>query len=158
MTFVRMKGQRRRHEVGDLFVFQLERDKKFRFGRIVKMGETTREARFPGEMLVYVYDVASDEPLCEWSDLTPDRVLVPPFFTMSIMWYKGYFRTIHHEPVEPHMLLSQHCFYSAGFPGYYVDENDKRLDRRYEPCGYFSLARMDITESEIEEALDKRGS
>jgi hypothetical protein len=96
MTLVRMEGQRRRHEVGDLFVLQVERDKKFRFGRIVKMGETTREARFPGEMLVYVYDLA--------------------------------------------------------------DDNDKRLDRRYEPCDWFSLARMDITESEIDEALDKRSS
>lgn len=155
MTFVRMKGQRRRHEVGDLFVFQLERDKKFRFGRIVKMGETTREARFPGEMLVYVYDVAADEPSCRWSDLTPDRLLVAPFFTMSIMWHKGHFRTVHHEPIEPHMLLTRHCFYSAHHQGY-VDENDKQLDRRYEPCGWFSVARMDVIQSEIEEVLDER--
>ncbi|HEX5997307.1 MAG TPA: Imm26 family immunity protein [Jiangellales bacterium] len=157
MAFIKMKGQRRRQEVGDLFVFQLERDKKFRFGRIVKMGETTAEARFPGGILVYVYDVPSDEPSCEWSDLTPDRLLVPPFFTASTMWYRGYFRTVHHEPLEPPMLLRQHCFYSAHYDGY-VDENDKRLDRRYEPCGRFSLARMDITESQIEEALDKRAS
>lgn len=148
-----MKGQRRKHEPGDLFVLQLERDDTFRFGRIVKMGVPTKEARFPGQMLVYLYDVPAVRPDVPRESLTPDRLLMPPFFTLSWMWHKGYFRMVDHEPISDRHLLKQHCFYSGAYDGY-VDENDRRLDRRYEPCGWFSLSTFVNLESEIESALN----
>jgi hypothetical protein len=148
----RMKGQRREHKPGDLFVLQLASDDSFRFGRIVKMGQTTREARFPGEVLVYVYAPAFTMMVPDLDVLTSDKLLMPPFFTMRWMWHKGYFRTVGHEPLTAADLLAQHCFYS-GHHDDYVDENDRQLDKRYEPCGWFSLSTFEQLDHEIGQAL-----
>jgi hypothetical protein len=41
---------------------------------------------------------------------------------------------------------------SAHYEGY-VDENDRRLDRRYEPCGRFSLPLFEWLEEQIDAAV-----
>jgi hypothetical protein len=148
----RMKGQRRELELGDVFVFHLDQDDSYRFGRIVKMGETTPEARFPGDALVYLYAPAFAEPKPDYELLTPDSLLMAPEFVIKWMWTKGYFHTVDHRPLEPGDLLTQHCFYSAHYEGY-VDENDRRLDRRYEPCGRFSLPIFEWLEEQIDAAV-----
>lgn len=121
----------------------------------MKAGQSTREARFPGGLLVYVYDVKSRSSDPDIATLTPDRLLMPPFFTKPWMWQKGYFRTVAHEELTPSALLDQHCFYSAHHNGY-VDENDRRIDTRVEPCGWFSVSSFENLEREIAEALAGR--
>ncbi|WP_437012289.1 Imm26 family immunity protein [Streptomyces sp. enrichment culture] len=123
-----MKGQRRRHEVGDVYVLQVA-DASYRFGRIVKVGESGSRGRFPGGILAYIYDVASDDLQCDLATLTVDRLLMPPFFTVNWPWQKGYFRTVAHEDLEPAHVLRQHCFYDASTEGY-VNENDDILRER----------------------------
>lgn len=150
MPLRRMKGQRREHEQGDLFVLQLDQDGSFRPGRIVKLGQHTPQARFPGDMLIYLYrDPLAEPVVAEPEALTPDRLLMPPEFTTGWMWTKGYFRTVGHQSLRPGDLLAQHCFYDADSEGY-VDENDRRLDRRYEPCGTFGMPVFEWLAEEID--------
>ena len=92
MPLRRMKGQRRELEVGDVFVFQLDQDGRYRFGRVVMMGEMTREARFHGDAMVYLYEPAvasAAPPEPDFSLLTPDRLLVPPDFVTTCVWTPG---------------------------------------------------------------------
>jgi hypothetical protein len=154
MALKKMKGQRRKHEVGDVFVLQLD-DSSYRFGRIVKIGESGPQGRFPGGILAYIYDVASSSPVPELSALTPDRLLIPPFFTMNWVWQKGYFRTEAHEDLAPEHVLKQHCFYDASTEGY-VDENDNIISERAEPCGWFALTNFEHFQQELDEALAGR--
>jgi hypothetical protein len=147
-----MKGQRRELELGDVFVFQLDSDGSYRFGRIVKIGQMTSEARFHGDAMVYLYAPAFAEPKPDYDQLTPDRLLVPPDFVTKWMWHKGYFRTVDQRPLAEADLLKQHCFYSGDLE-WYVDENDRRLDRRYEPCGSFGLPVFDWLEEQIDAAV-----
>ncbi|MEV4038480.1 immunity 26/phosphotriesterase HocA family protein [Streptomyces umbrinus] len=122
MPLKKMKGQRRSHHLGDVFALRLE-DSAYRFGRIVKIGESGPRGRFPGGILAYLYDVPAEAPEPDPGALTPDRLLMPPFFTMNWAWDKGYFRTVAHEDLNPTHLLKRHCFYDASIDGY-VDEND----------------------------------
>ncbi|CAL9489802.1 Imm26 family immunity protein [Streptomyces sp. NPDC091046] len=154
MPLRRMKGQRRRHEVGDVYVLQVA-DASYRFGRIVKVGESGSRGRFPGGILAYIYDVASDDLQCDLATLTVDRLLMPPFFTVNWPWQKGYFRTVAHEDLEPAHVLRQHCFYDASTEGY-VDENDDILRERVEPCGWFALTNFEHFQHELDEALAGR--
>jgi hypothetical protein len=147
-----MKGQRREHQPGDLFVIQLDQDGSYRFGRVVMTGPVSPDTRFPGEVLVYLYSPVFTEPAADSDELTPDRLLMAPLFTTKWMWHKGYFRTVDHRPLESKQLLAQHCFYSAHHEGY-VDENDRRLDRRYEPCGSFAFPVFEYLEEEIDAAV-----
>ncbi|MFI6090856.1 immunity 26/phosphotriesterase HocA family protein [Streptomyces sp. NPDC051218] len=107
-----MRGQRRKHVAGDVFALQLD-DASYRFGRIVRIGESGPAGRFPGGILAYLYDVPSTDQDPDLSVLTPDRLLMPPFFTVSWVWNKGYFCTVAHEDLVPSQLLEQHCFYDA---------------------------------------------
>ncbi|MFF5494769.1 immunity 26/phosphotriesterase HocA family protein [Streptomyces aquilus] len=154
MPLVKMKGQRRQHQPGDVFVLHPEGE-QYRFGRIVKMGQSSPEGRFPGGILAYIYDVPSDSQEPDLSALTPDRLLLPPFFTMGWAWSKGYFRTVAHEELEPAHLLEQHCFFDPARGGY-ADENDKVIPERVEPCGMFALANFAHFESQLDDALAGR--
>ncbi|MFF3712888.1 Imm26 family immunity protein [Streptomyces phaeochromogenes] len=69
----RMKGQRRSHYVGDVFALRLE-NSAYRFGRIVKIGESGPRGRFPGGILAYLYDVHAEAPEPDPGVLTPDRL------------------------------------------------------------------------------------
>ncbi|GGV67226.1 hypothetical protein GCM10010277_75750 [Streptomyces longisporoflavus] len=151
MALKKMKGQRRQHAPGDVFVLQLD-DESYRFGRIIKMGETTREARFPGGILAYIYDVPSADQTPDLTQLTPDRLLMPPFFTMGWAWSKGYFRTVTHAELTADDLLKQHCFYDAYYKDY-VDENDCRIPERADPCGVFALSNFEYFQQQVDSAL-----
>ncbi|MDQ0750615.1 hypothetical protein QF034_004846 [Streptomyces africanus] len=156
MPLIRMKGQRCQHQPGDIFVLQPE-GRGVRFGRIVKTGQSGPEGRFPGGLLAYVYDVPAkaEKPDPPMLTLTPDRLLMPPFFTAPWPWTKGYFRTVEHEELKPADLLAQHCFFDPARSAY-VDENDKVIAGRTEPCGMFALANFALLENQVDDALAGR--
>lgn len=112
MALKKMKGQRKQNAPGGVFVLQLD-DGSYRFGRIVKIGEDTPQARFPGGILAYLYDIPSADQVPDLTQLAPDRLLMPPFFTLGWFWHKGYFRTVTHVELTADDLLEQHCFYDA---------------------------------------------
>jgi hypothetical protein len=140
--------------VGDVFLLQLE-DASYRFGRIVKLGESGAQGRFPGGILAYIYDVASNLPDPDLASLTPDRLLLPPVLHDELGMAAGYFRTIAHEELKAVHLLEQHCFYDAGTEGY-VDEGDSIIAERSEPCGWFALTNFEHFQHELDEALAGR--
>jgi hypothetical protein len=154
MSLIKMKGQRRQHQPGDIFVLQPE-GHGFRFGRIVKIGQSGPEGRFPGGILAYVYDVPAETDKPDLSALMPDRLLLPPFFTAPWPWTKGYFRTVEHEELKSADLLAQHCFFDPARSAY-VNESDKVILERTEPCGVFALANFALFENQVDDALAGR--
>src|SRR5690349_19659642 len=52
----RMRGQRKEQVPGDWFALQLDRDGTYRLGVIVKIGDHTPAARFPGGVLAYLFE------------------------------------------------------------------------------------------------------
>jgi hypothetical protein len=132
---------------------QLDSDASYRLGLIVKVREGTGGPRFPGGILAYVFEPAFAEIPAEAPELGPDRLLMPPFFTHTKVWSLGYFNTFVNAPLRPGQLLSQHCFLDSA-DEVYVDENDEVLDRRYEPCGSFSLATLALFAEEVDEAVN----
>lgn len=116
------------------------------------MGQSGPQGRFPGGILAYIYDAASEGQEPDLSVLTPGRLLLPPFFTAPWPWSKGYFRTVAHEDLQPDHLLPQHCFFDPARRAY-VDENDQVISTRTEPCGMFALANFAHFESQLDDAL-----
>lgn len=55
---------------------------------------------FQGDFLLYLYPPAFAEPPSGPVSLTPDQLLIPPFFMIGWMWTKGYFRTFAHAPTQ----------------------------------------------------------
>lgn len=149
----RMQGQRRSHDAGDFFVTQLESDSSFRVGRITTLHPQTPGSRFPGDFMIYVYEPPFAEPPAAPVSLSPDQLLIPPFFTLGWMWTKGYFRTFASAPLVPSDLLPQHCFFTSKYT-WYVDEYDQLLRDRVEPCGSYSLPNIGFLEKQIAAALD----
>jgi hypothetical protein len=150
-----VSGQRRKHAAGDWFSLQLDRDGSHRVGVIVKTGDHTPTARFPGGLLVYLYEPALPGPPVDPPEFGVDRLLMPPVFTHPAMWSSGCFRTFGHRELRPEQLVPQHCFLNVDFRGdEYVDENDEILDRRHEPCGRLSLPTAAHFGAEIQDAVD----
>lgn len=148
----RMRGQRREHAPGDWFALQLNGDGSYRVGVVVKIGEHTPAARFPGGILAYLFEPAFAEIPAEAPGLGTHQLVMPPFFTHRKLWSLGYFRTFAQVPLRPGQLLPRHCFLD-GADEEYVDENDQVIDRRHEPCGRFSLASLAALAEEVAEAV-----
>ncbi|MBY8340211.1 hypothetical protein JYK17_09170 [Streptomyces sp. KC 17012] len=70
----------------------------------------------------------SSQPAPDLAAPTPDRLLMPPFFTMNWAWQTGYFRTVAHD------ILSE----------------------RVKPCGWFALINFEHFQRELDEALAGR--
>ena len=151
----RMRGQRRMHEAGDWFVLQLDSDATYRIGRIVKAGDATDDSRFPGGILAYVFEPVFEAIPASTPNVKVTQLLMPPFFTHKAMWSRGYFNTFANTLTEPDQILHQHCFYDSA-ADWYVDENDRPLDARYEPCGLFSLPSAWAFSEDLNDALHGR--
>lgn len=163
MTYIpnlrQLAPSRRRLRSGDIFVMQLP-DSRFIFGRVIKASVAAGEGPVAGLNLIYVYRDAqpSSSPVLEL--LTVDKLLGPPRFSNTLPWSRGYFKTVGNEPLEATDLLKQHCFSYPRTDMPYVDEYERPLPKRFEPCGgwgvssYRAIDDMVSREFGIPEALD----
>lgn len=142
MKLVVLKRSRKRPQVGDVFVWQLEGE-PYRFGRVVRTGIPMGGFREP-LILVYLYKIPSHEP-APVPPLALDDLVVPPMLVHTDSWsYDGVFMTVGHQELREQDMLPQHCFAdptSVFAP--YVDESGHRLKKKVEPCGLYAVPAVD---------------
>jgi hypothetical protein len=143
-------------ERGDIFVMQLPRE-SYLFGRVVLADVPRERAPMPGAHLIYVYDQEYPTPQPQSAQLRPGRLLIPPVWTNSLAWRKGYFFTVDRWPVGPFDLLRQHCFFKVPIipsaSGKFVDETGAELPQRSEPCGDWGLVSYRWIDDRISDAI-----
>jgi len=142
-----LKPSRKRLHAGDVFV--LQPDERYLFGRVIN---TNASAGWLGCILIYVFRVrGTTKELPPRSELSPDKLLVPPIMTFRLMWSRGYFETIAEMPLELGDVLKQHCFRSYG--GKYYDELSNELPGPVEPIGVWGLSPYRSIDDEVSDAL-----
>lgn len=149
MNLERIGGPRRRPATGDLFVFRVHGE--FLFGRVVGANLPLSEAPMPGAHLLYIYAVRSDSPSAP-STLDPHDLLIPPVFTNSMPWTKGYFRSIGTAPLEPSDLLPRLCFWDALLRRY-RDQTGRAAESVGAQCGSWGLVSYRGLDDQISHAL-----
>ena len=143
-----LKPSRKRLKEGDIFV--LQPDDQYLFGRVIKTDAIG--GGFANCVLIYIFRVRrASKELPPRSDLSPDKLLVPPITTSRLLWSRGYFETIAQLPLEPDDVLKQHCFRST--QGKYYDESGNELAGPVEPVGKWGLMTFRGVENEISDAL-----
>ena len=147
-----IKPSRKKPANGDVFAIRLP-DSSHLFGRVIEADiHDPMRAPMPGAYLIYVYRPRSESMAPELTELTPDRLLLPPVFINKMPWTKGYFATIAHADLTSADRLRQHCFWSAG-RGIYVDENRNPLPREIQPCGDWGLSSYRWLDDQISDAI-----
>jgi len=133
-NMIRFPPSRRQRKAGDYFVFSVRPDDYY-WGRII-----SRDGIVGGwkkATLVYLYNACSlsmeVRPL-----LSKENLLIPPIFSLSMLWSCGYFHKVSNEPLYPDDVLDQHCFHVPG-TDQYRDGFGKLLAGRLEPCGCETL-------------------
>ncbi|MDX2199589.1 MAG: hypothetical protein SF069_11535 [Phycisphaerae bacterium] len=120
----------RRPTPGDLFRYQLK-------GDIARLGLCVRTGLLCGN-LIYLYKTpyeADTNTAPPMSDL-----LTPPMFVGDYQWTCHYFQRVGHASLRTADVLRRHCFRDRIFYGDpCVDEFRRKLPRKFEPCGQFSL-------------------
>jgi hypothetical protein len=136
---------------GDIFRLLLP-DGLFLSGRVVGANLPSGRAPMPSAHLLYIYSHRTKDPVPDITQLRPDRLLLPPFFTNLMLWTKGYAVTFEHVEIAAGDLLTQHCFRDS-FYGRYVDEVGRPLEERHEPCGEWDLGSYRKLDDLISDAL-----
>jgi len=123
------------------------------FGRIIRDNLPFDESPFGGSNLIYVYKIRSSSKVIDYSKLTPDNLLIPPMFTSTVLWSRGYAVKVANLDISEKDLLKQHCFYSPSQKTYF-NEKGVRLTKKTEPCGEWAYAvGLDYIDNKISDAL-----
>jgi hypothetical protein len=132
-----LKPSRKRLQPGDVFAYRIK-GHDFGYGRVIRT-----DCLFAGgrdTILIYIYNAFS--PVKERiPELSKARLLLTPQLTNRLAWSRGYFETIESRPLGPEDVLKVHCFYTDIYVRRrYLDEDERRLRRRSEPCGSYGLS------------------
>lgn len=144
----RGRGTRTKPHEGEIFTLQVP-DKRHLFGRVILSDFPS--GPMPGAHLVYIYRCLTQDRNPPKDQLRPSWLLLPPLFTNSLGWSKGYFQRIDTEPLRDGDLLPQHCF--KRWDGEIVDEYGRMLGRPVEPCGEWMLMSYRMIDDLISDAL-----
>ena len=141
---------------GDLFVMKLPSE-RYLFGRVILADVPQARGPMPGANLIYIYNHQSLSIESDPAQLRPGRLLIPPVWTNSLPWTKGYFQTIDNSELGDFDVLRQHCFFRASLSpaaaGKFVDESGKELKHKSEPCGEWGLASYRWIDDHVSDAL-----
>jgi len=142
-----LKKKRHTPKPGDVFAMRLP-NMKYLFGRVVNAN--ANPLGVGGAILIYVYQMML-ETMEPPSDLSADRLLLPPMMTNRLPWSRGYFAHLENRPLVDSDLLDQHCFKSSS--GKYFDEYRNPLPGPTEPVGEFGLHSYRTIDDAISKAL-----
>ncbi|NOT01741.1 MAG: hypothetical protein HOP29_14055 [Phycisphaerales bacterium] len=143
-----LKRSRKLLQSGDIFVFQMP-DNLYRYGWVIRTDAIG--GGFPNSVLIYLYNTSS-RTQTPTPELRLNDFLLPPVLTDSAAWRLGYFENIEHRTPTKEDILPIHCFWSLVFERY-VDEYNRLLSRRHEPCGDYSLTGYGAIDRQISKAL-----
>lgn len=137
---------------GDIFAMLLGNE--YIFGRVIRNNLSFDESPFEGSNLIYIYNIRSSSKSVDYSNLTPNNLLIPPLFTSNILWSRGYAERVSNFGISEKDLLKQHCFYSPSQKTYF-DEKGARLAESTEPCGeWVYVVGLDFIDHKISDALN----
>lgn len=144
---------------GEVFCMKIK-NRGFMFGRVVcnnctfGTGGAGPQSPPTGFYVVYIYSLIKDKP-DDISDLSLSLLLFPPKIIVGTGWTRGYFVKIAHEPMSNRNSLPIHCFHNRVFTKYekYVDEHEKELPCKTEPCGEWSSGNVGTIEMDIVRAM-----
>ncbi|MGX1695647.1 Imm26 family immunity protein [Microbacterium keratanolyticum] len=97
---------RKRQRAGDVFVMQVL-DLGYLFGRVISPSAAWTTGRAVNLIQVYRGLHASKDAEFDGS---PSNLLIPPRFTNSLPWSRGYFETLRNEPLDERVLLPEYRF------------------------------------------------
>ena len=143
-----LKRTRRKICQGDIFVFKLNHENIFRFGRVIK--ESVKIGGFDNLILVYIYKAVSPSKE-NIPFLNPCELLIPPFATDRMPWTSGYFENIESRPLVSGETLSKHHF--KAFGGRFFDDDGNPVTSPNEPIGTWGLHSIRSIDNEISDAL-----
>jgi hypothetical protein len=106
----------------------------------------------PGANLIYIYKDRSSDPRLDREKLWPSRLLLPPIWTNSLGWSRGYFKNVDHIDVDAQRYLPKHCFWRVASKQY-VDETGKPIPNRVEPCGSWGLVSYRWIDDHVSDAV-----
>lgn len=144
-----LKKSRRAIEPGDVFAM-LPPDGAFLFGRVIAGDASV--GPMTGLVLIYLYSVRSDTKDPPLSELTPDRLLVPPIVTNRLPWSKGYFQRVASAPLRDADKLEHHCFRDF-LTGKCFDEHSHEVAETAGPVGVFAVSSYRTIDDKISRAL-----
>lgn len=156
LNMVRIANRsRKKPQLGDIFVFLMQPDGLFRYGRVVAVDIRLINATgTPSDLvgnLIYIYKTSASKKLPS-PTLRIDNLLLPPQLLNDTGWCDGYFETIDQQPLTFDDVLPVHCFFD-GSRKRYVDIHRRLLPRRYEPCGLYALGGYGAVDWDISKAL-----
>jgi hypothetical protein len=149
-TLQRHRSTRAKPQRGDIFAIEV-RDKGYVFGRVILNALPREQAPMPGVHLIYVYRCLTREKIPPREQLRPEWLLLPPLFTNSLGWSKGYFERIDSDTIGPKDVLPRHCF--KRWDGKYLDEHGHIMNKAVEPCGEWALMSYRMIDDLVSEAL-----
>lgn len=129
-----LKKSRKSPLVGDYFVYQLEGDSNFYWGRVIDTDAKIRAIK--GAVLIYLYQVGTKD-ISDIPNLNVKDLLTPPIMTNEQAWKKGYFMVVAHSELESKDILDVHCF--RGYMEKYYNEKNDSLLGPVEPVGEYGL-------------------
>lgn len=135
-------------EQDDIFAIKLPNG-KFLLGQVILANPTRDEAPTPVANLIYIFADQHDVMPADNVRLDVSNLLIPPVWTNSLGWKKGYFQKI--GDGSPNTRLDQHCF--RRYNGTYLDERRRLLPHRVEPCGEWGLVSYRWIDDHISDAL-----
>jgi hypothetical protein len=139
--------KRSRLKQGDVFAMRV--GDTFLFGRI-----TNDKLPMMGThvALVYIYSVRAKEPKVDISELTPDKLLLPPLIMLPSAWSQGHAVRIASSPIQAGDSLIRHCFKVNEKK--YVDEfGDDVVRQNDDYCGTWGITSLGVVDDAISDAL-----
>ena len=151
MNLCVLRKSRHTPRPGDLFTYRIK-TKPYGFGRVI-----ATDALIGGisdVILIYIYDYLHQSPVPKDLPLSPPRLLLPPEPITRSLWTRGYFQHLENIPLSRKQLLPRHCFWTdLGEEDMYFDDYGRRLRRRNEPCGFYSVNTFMTIDATLSEAL-----
>lgn len=151
--FLILKKSRKKVDVGDIFVCSIK-EGEYIWGRVIRDG-IDKIGFGKDQILVYLYNVITNQKENVPESLNKNDLLLPPFLTIKQAWSRGAFETIE-KKMKKEELLIRHCF---EYPtGRLVDEYGNELGEKYKPCGSAGFPSSSYTVRHLKQSLnEKRG-
>lgn len=149
VNFEYLKKSRPKLKGGDIFAYKIL--SRYYFGRVVFAA--LESAPMPGASLLYFYRQNNETPVADLELMGVKDLLLPPVWTNTLGWARGYFINVGHKAFEDRELPLVHCFVSAVHGGKFLNQTGEILDRRHEPCGDWMLVRYRWIDDHISDKL-----
>lgn len=146
-----LKKSRVPPKAGEVFAMRLPSN-DYVFGLVIKANVPSGPAPMPGANLIYIYRDINKELNPPLALMRPDRLLLPPIWTNSLAWARGYFQTIRADDLQRFLLLDKHCFFE-GLGRKYYDEEGRQIPARIEPCGLWGLVSYRWIDDHVSDAF-----